>query len=411
MLRYQNNNNNEYEIMFDSIKRISVIDNLIKLMNKIINDGGKTIIFNFSKMKEQSYSSVHVSIAGIAKYYEEHKNIKIVYKGDEGKYIGTTNINSPLFVSENEKMLNNNIFDKVIIFSSTEDSSFISNELIRQLSHLFVLQDGVLEGLSWCINEIMDNVFNHSNSTHGYIMAQVHERKKHIQISIFDTGIGLKKSLSKSGEYTIKSEKEAIELSMEKGVSGNREIGQGNGLWGLKQIVSENKGNLSIYSGRTYLAYDFSTGKEKISNNLAVISNDDLCTRIDFMLNFKNPTNIEKALDYKPFEKISRDIEQMTNDYGQIVYNVLKESNGALGTRVDGKRLRNHLINTIRNSEGTIIIDFSEVKMITSSFADEFIGKTIYEIGLVQFCSKIKIVGANKYVEGLVNKAIIYRQN
>ena len=49
--------------------------------------------------------------------------------------------------------------------------------------------------------------------------------------------------------------------------------------------------------------------------------------------------------------------------------------------------------------------------MITSSFADEFIGKLVKELGFVQFSSRFTIINANEYVSALLNKAILMRQN
>ena len=49
--------------------------------------------------------------------------------------------------------------------------------------------------------------------------------------------------------------------------------------------------------------------------------------------------------------------------------------------------------------------------MITSSFADEFIGKLVKELGFVQFSSRFRIINTNEYVSALLDKAISMRQN
>lgn len=60
----------------------------------------------------------------------------------------------------------------------------------------------------------MDNVINHSGKNDGLIMAQVHRRRRIVNISVFDSGRGLLKSLLESGEYSPKNELEAIDLAL-----------------------------------------------------------------------------------------------------------------------------------------------------------------------------------------------------
>lgn len=65
----------------------------------------------------------------------------------------------------------------------------------------------------------------------------------------------------------------------------------------------------------------------------------------------------------------------------------LKDFGTSLGTRVLGKEVSN-LINFEKEDE--IILDFDEVKMITSSFADEVIGKNCAKLGLHNFLRKYR---------------------
>lgn len=411
MLKYKCLKNKNY-IYFDSIKSIKKINDFISVLNKISKENSNNIILDFSNMTEQSYSSVHVAIAGIADYYQENKNINIRFKTKKEDYIAHTKTLKPFDAKKDELILKNNIFDKVISFSTTEEANFISEEIINKLKYSIECEEGVLVGLSWSINEIMDNVFNHSKAKKGFVMAQLHKRSKKVSISIFDTGQGLLNSLNQSGEFIPKDELEAIELATKQGVTGNRDVGQGNGLWGLKQIIEDNKGYLSIQTGHVNIVYNYEKSVENRFVNLPILDKNNLCTRVDFTIRFDNLIDVRKALDhYEPMEKINCDIQDLTNYDGWINFDVKKEATGGVGTRESGKRLRTYLLNMMKIDSNPIIINFKNIDMITSSFADEFIGKCVKEIGFIQFNLRCKILYSNEYVSGVLNKAISMRMN
>ncbi|MDE7264416.1 MAG: DUF4325 domain-containing protein [Anaeroplasmataceae bacterium] len=408
MLNYHLDNDT-YVIEITNLRSIQIINDIIKLLNKLKNEDCKKIKFDFCNLHNQSYSPIHVTIVGIAQFYTQYYDIEITFVGRKNQYFIYTLKN---YFENNKSELEENIFDKVIAFNSNEDVEFISNQILTQLKDTVTCNHGVLIGLSWCMNEIMDNVLNHSKSISGYIMVQVHKRNKHISISIYDTGIGLKNSLSKSNEYNPSSEVEAIELAIQKGVTCDRVLGQGNGLWGLNQIICANKGFLSIMSGHTEARYDYLREKKKIIDSIPIINDQYLTTRVDFTINFNNLINVSEALEnYIPYEKISRDVENMINISGWICFDMLEQSKDeGTGTRSSGKKLRQRLLNILQIENLPVLIDFSNIESITSSFADEFIGKLISEIGFVQFSSNFRIVNANDFISNLINKAILERQ-
>lgn len=69
----------------------------------------------------------------------------------------------------------------------------------------------------------------------------------------------------------------------------------------------------------------------------------------------------------------------------------LKEFGTSLGSRVLGKEVSN-MINFEKEDE--IILDFNGVKMVTSSFADEVVGKNCAKLGLHNFFDKVQIVNS-----------------
>ncbi len=398
-------------IEINRLKSIVIINEIIMYLNKIKNEKNVHIIFNFKNLKKQSYTSIHVTIAGIADYYVVNYGFTIEYETKENQYFNYTKTKKPLQVLSNIADLNKNIFDKVISFESSEDVYYISKRIMEQLQNTVTCEKGVLQGLSWCMNEVMDNVLNHSAVSNGYIMVQVHKYKKHISISIFDTGIGLFNSLKNSKEYVPNNELESIELAIQKGVTRDKEFGQGNGMWGLSQIVKDNNGYLSIMTGHTNVTYNYEKKTNKTSTNIPIISEKNLCTRVDFTLNFDNLINVNKALDnYEPAEYINMKIDNMMTYEGWIDFIMKEQANSGTGTRQAGKKLRINILNMVKINEAPVLLNFEGIDEISSSFADEFIAKLVQEIGFVQFNAHFRIINTNKFVLGLIEKAIYERQ-
>lgn len=84
----------------------------------------------------------------------------------------------------------------------------------------------------------------------------------------------------------------------------------------------------------------------------------------------------------------------------------LKDFGTSLGSRVLGKEVSN-MINF--EKEGEVILDFNGVKMVTSSFADEVVGKNCAKLGLHNFFDKVQIVNTSEQIKLILKKAIMDR--
>ena len=129
--------------------------------------------------------------------------------------------------------------------SVTPIADAISRSLLERLS----LEEGVFRAINWCLYEIMDNVLQHAESEVGFVEAQVHQASKRVAICIADAGVGFKQSFRNS-HHRPGTESDAITLSVQEHFTRDSQVGAGNGLWGLYQIVTKNDGLLSIHSGR-----------------------------------------------------------------------------------------------------------------------------------------------------------------
>ena len=176
-------------------------------------------------------------------------------------------------------------------------------------------------------------------------------------------------------------------------------------MFGLHQIIKFNKGSLSITSNSA--AYFLRNDVGKTFKDIPTISKDKGCTTLDFQLDYSNGFSIEDALNIngKPFEYVNYRIENLENDYGNIRYS-LKDRASGYGTRQSGMRVRNEILNIYKESNKTIIIDFKEIAVVSSSFADELIGKLVVELGFFGFNNVIRLKDMNLLIQSIVQRSI-----
>jgi hypothetical protein len=80
-----------------------------------------------------------------------------------------------------------------------------------------------------------------------------------------------------------------------------------------------------------------------------------------------------------------------------------------VGTRKAGERLRNELISLYNQSGTNFIIDFTNVRIISSAFADELMGKLVTEFGFYGFNNIFKLKNMNSNVQSIVQRSVAQR--
>jgi anti-sigma regulatory factor (Ser/Thr protein kinase) len=152
-----------------------------------------------------------------------------------------------------------------IELETIEKEAMISNQGIgttiynkaQTLSDILARGDISLSShLTYSIAELIRNVIEHSRSDTIWFTGQYWKKSNIVEIGILDEGIGIKSSLTATGKYKISNDFEAVELSLEPGISGanyyriNEESfsNAGFGLYNIKNI-SQKAGIFSICSG------------------------------------------------------------------------------------------------------------------------------------------------------------------
>lgn len=266
---------------------------------------------------------------------------------------------------------------------------------------------GVLNAIEWSLNEVLDNVIQHSKIGFGYVMGQLHQNSKNIAFTIFDAGQGIYNSM-KDSIHNPRTTIDAITMAIREEVTRDKRIGQGNGLFGLHSIVKQGKGKLVITSGRG--SYTYNNGYVRTYDNLPYISWQTPGTIVDFQLNYAEDMSLDKALVFrgKQYEMINLHFENLEDDYGRIIYKISERSEGT-GTRDSAIRVKNEVLNILSEEQKPVTLDFSGVAVISSSFADELIAKLFLNLGLFQFNNLIKIRGLDSSQQNILQRSVLQR--
>jgi len=151
--------------------------------------------------------------------------------------------NLKIDLPKTENILNDNSF--IEIQSYNPDNQLpVLHKIIKLLKEKSKMDDDVFTGLDYCLNEILDNILNHSKEKEGWVVAQYFHKLNQIRLMVVDHGIGIQQALNEKYNFT---EEEALNKCIISGVTNGK--GQGHGLYATSLFAKENKGWLSIISG------------------------------------------------------------------------------------------------------------------------------------------------------------------
>jgi hypothetical protein len=131
--------------------------------------------------------------------------------------------------------------------------------------------------------------------------------------------------------------------------------------------------------------------------------NEPLITREGNELVFKNLSSPGVVCNF--IEIINGSLE---DEAGNIIINLRNKESG-VGTRQSGEKIRNELTNVYKQSNKTITLDFKGISIISSSFADELIGKLVTEFGFYGFNNIFKLKNMNSDVQSIVQRSVAQR--
>ena len=139
------------------------------------------------------------------------------------------------------------VFDHDTIYGTYRD-------IVALLNSYPDVEVSVLQALSYCFYEVLDNVLTHSERKCGTAIMQYLPEANRIQILVADDGIGVADSLRTNPKYVDISEMNAVRQCIEDGVTDGK--GMGFGLYSTSRLIKNVGITLEIHSGRSKLVYD-----------------------------------------------------------------------------------------------------------------------------------------------------------
>ncbi len=139
------------------------------------------------------------------------------------------------------------VFDHDTIYGTYRD-------IVALLNSYPDVEVSVLQALSYCFYEVLDNVLTHSERKCGTAIMRYVPSANKIQILVADDGIGVASSLRTNPMYANISEEDAVRHCIDDGVTDGK--GMGFGLYSTSRLIKNVGITLEIHSGGCKLVYD-----------------------------------------------------------------------------------------------------------------------------------------------------------
>ncbi|VUZ25975.1 Uncharacterised protein [uncultured Comamonas sp.] len=293
-------------------------------------------------------------------------------------------------------------------YSTHEDQEVVLNELLEKLLSVIPnFNRSAFAAVEWALNEISDNVLNHSgSSTGGLLQLSVFDLARHrVEFTISDAGNGVPATL-RAAKPEIDNDVDALLEAVKSGVTRNAVDFQGNGLYGALEICRVGGGKFSLNAGNAVLICSHETVSARRE------SVPFTGTTVDALIDFSEPALLERALAidgriHEPVDYIELRYEQ--DDLRSIPFR-LNDQAFSFRSRPAGRPVRVKLGNIIQACPGqTVFVDFTGISVVSSSFADEVFGKIFVELGPMRFMQTVRLVNVSPTVQALIDRAITQR--
>ena len=128
----------------------------------------------------------------------------------------------------------------------------VYRRLVEVLINQPEVETSLLQGMSYCFYEVMDNVLIHSGKNVGIVITDYSEHLNLIRILVADDGMGIRQSLALNREFSNITESQALEYCIKDNVSDGK--GMGFGLYSTSRLINTAGHRLIIRSGKHTLS-------------------------------------------------------------------------------------------------------------------------------------------------------------
>lgn len=274
---------------------------------------------------------------------------------------------------EGKKDVSIDVFDAITLNN-------VYQQVLQTLTSHFEIEVSVLQAMSYCFYEILDNVHIHSGKPLGTAITHFDADKDVLRVLVADDGIGIRASLAENELYKDVSESEAIRMCLEDSVTDGK--GMGFGLYATSRLMKDIGLHFVIHSGtHKYIYADGTTSVVEngmwqgtivymeISTSREIDPNDVVEHRTDAE-NQYNESFVETDELCSLWSIADSNIQFKFSEYGTD-----------FGTREMGARIRDRISQLLKEGKN-ITLDFTDVNVVSNSFADECIAKLLLEMPL-----------------------------
>lgn len=376
---------------------------LDQVVSRFVQKGEKEFLI-VAPSHIKTYSNVCVPLAALMDWYKEKGVMFQCYFPGSNNYVKHTCLSDPLQIEDMMTSAELRFpLDKVWKYHTAEGENELVTAFVNAIRECIEVEKGVMGSIEWCLNEVMDNVLQHSASGVGYVMGQVHKEKKRVSICVFDMGVGIYGSL-KNSKYCPRTPLDGLTMALQEKVTRDEHVGQGNGMWGLKRIIDKNGGNLTIESNAASIRIRNGEVESGMRENY-MAGDYSNATMVDFQMDINKPISIIEALNgYEPM-----DFWLEEHEIDDCLYFLIQKDSVGTGTRIAAQKLKNLIFNSLNEENKKVILDFEGINVVSSSFADELIGKIVAEKGFTYFVHHFEIRNLSPFNAGVVNRSVEQR--
>ena len=283
--------------------------------------------------------------------------------------------------------------------NDSELNSAVNSAIEVALRNL-LLAKSVPAAFEWALNELGGNVLHHAEVGCGYIQVNTFKLNERLSILVVDGGVGVPRSMRERFS-DIANDRIAIERAVQKGVTSKPNFGQGNGLAGSVAIALQSHGYFALTSGGGRLVVD--EGNLTVRDFWPPLHG----TVVELHLPTGREIDIPAALwGHDPSSYLEENFERSAGTLSLR----LVDCAPTFGNRITGEKIRTLVMNLLASSPGADLeIDFSDVKIIASSFADEVFGKLFLMMGPLECGPRVRYQNMNGTCRQIINKAITER--
>ena len=252
------------KVTFSSDDFRAAITEFVRYIHQVNTETPEKVIFDLSQC---SFFVPYIlaGITAIAKFLaDKHCTIEYIFPPDK-TYLETINFPngidfSNILPEEIESRLgrfNAKTYLPVICFPAKNNETHIREKVMSTVNSILrnqlQLQGNILQAIYYMIDELTQNVVDHSDAPNGVVFAQYFSRKHYMDLCISDCGKGVYRAYLDSGKHNPANNTEALEFAVKGKSVKDLPDSRGFGLsTSRKMLVHGLKGTFFVLSGDTF---------------------------------------------------------------------------------------------------------------------------------------------------------------